>query len=216
MKICYLSSTELGKEMLKALSQMECEIVYSDVENQKVSNFADMDYELGISFLYTHKIPKSEFERKKTWINFHPGPLPEYKGRNLCYHAIMNQEKEFGATIHYMDERFDSGPIIEVKKFSIENYDTAGDLTLKSRDALCSLFKEYIPIILKGEIVNIQPQSSQGRYFKKTAINNEISLTESQLLQVRALTAVPIHFPQVLIGGKKYLLVPDGNYNSSQ
>lgn len=202
--------------MFEALLQMDCDVVYKEVENQKVKDFSEIDYDLGISFLYTHRIPKSEFERKKAWINFHPGPLPEYKGRNLCYHAIMNREKEFGATIHYMDEQFDTGPIIKVLRFPIEHFDTAGDLTVKSRDALRSLFMDCLPKILKGEKVDIQVQNGNGNYYKKTTVNNEITLSESQLHQVRALTAAPGHFPHVFLGGKKYLLIPEDIYKCSQ
>ncbi len=82
----------------------------------------------------------------------HPSPL-EYRGRNLCYNAIKEGAIEFGATIHYMDEQFDTGKIIDVKKFQVELWHTAGDLRELSQKALKAHFLEYIPTFLKGEPV---------------------------------------------------------------
>ena len=91
-------------------------------------DFSDVpEYDVGISFMYTYKVPAKEVN-SHTWINFHPAPLPEYKGRNLCYHAIINGEMEFGSTIHYMSEEIDEGPIIQVDRFKILPSDTAEDI----------------------------------------------------------------------------------------
>ena len=119
--------------MYSYLQNLDCNISYSDTENNPIKDFQNIDYDLGISFLYTYKIPASEFSKNKIWLNFHPGPLPEYKGRNLCYHAIMNKAPRFGATLHYMDKDFDTGNIIEVITFPIAADYTAGDLSRISK-----------------------------------------------------------------------------------
>jgi len=50
--------------------------------------------------------------------NFHPGP-PEYPGWASAHFALYDGATEFGATVHEMAERVDSGPIIDVARFPI-------------------------------------------------------------------------------------------------
>lgn len=45
-------------------------------------------------------------------INCHAGKLPFYRGRNILNWALINDEKEFGITVHYIDEGIDTGDII--------------------------------------------------------------------------------------------------------
>jgi len=210
MKVCYLSSSELGKEMYLYLKKLDCNISFYNTENEKIKNFETIDYDLGISFLYTHKIPSSEFLKNKVWLNFHPGPLPEYRGRNLCYHAIMNNADVFGATLHYMDKDFDTGKIIEVITFPIAAHYTAGDLSKLSKNALVELFKKYIPKFLADEFVNGKTQTTNGKYYKKTFIDETIILSETDQLKVRAVTVAPDFYAHTIIGGKKYYVIPEG------
>ena len=51
-------------------------------------------------------------------INFHPGP-PGYPGWAPAHFALYERASEFGATVHVMAERVDSGPIIDVACFPI-------------------------------------------------------------------------------------------------
>jgi methionyl-tRNA formyltransferase len=50
--------------------------------------------------------------------NFHPGP-PRYPGWAPAHFALYEQAVEFGATVHAMAERVDSGPIVEAALFPI-------------------------------------------------------------------------------------------------
>lgn len=168
------------------------------------------DYDLGISFLYNKRVP-AEHVKNHTWINFHPAPLPGYGGRNVAYHAIMNAERFFGATVHYMDENFDTGDIIAVNYFPIEESDTAGSISVKARYECFNLFRIYVPIFLAGDHPTGIKQEN-ARYYKKEPIDDRIVLTTRQEREVRAITAAP-HFAKTIIGGKEYVLVPSGMYH---
>jgi methionyl-tRNA formyltransferase len=50
--------------------------------------------------------------------NFHPGP-PDYPGWAPAHFALYDGASTFGATVHRMAERVDSGPIIDVALFPI-------------------------------------------------------------------------------------------------
>lgn len=46
------------------------------------------------------------------FINCHAGDLPFYRGRNILNWALINDAKELGVTVHYVDEGIDTGDII--------------------------------------------------------------------------------------------------------
>lgn len=164
------------------------------------------EYDIGISFMYQYKVPAKEVNTY-TWFNFHPAPLPEYKGRNLCYHAIINGEKEFGATVHYMDENFDTGDIIEVFKFMVAPDDTAETLSEFTIKVSKKLFERYFPLILRGERFERHPNVG-GTYYSKTEIDDYIGLTDYQDRKLRAITYKEF-YPKIDAGGRIYKVIPE-------
>lgn len=50
--------------------------------------------------------------------NFHPGP-PEYPGWAPAHFALYDGATSFGATVHVMAERVDSGPIVDAALFPL-------------------------------------------------------------------------------------------------
>lgn len=164
------------------------------------------EYDVGISFMYQHKVPAEQVNRHP-WFNFHPAPLPEYKGRNLCYHAIMNGEKEFGATLHYMDENFDTGDIIHVGKFAIEDWMTAEDVSSLALTMSESLFTWFLPRILAGEDFLRYP-NRHSIYYKKEPISDVIEASPLVKNLVRAITYKE-YCPKINIGGVMYKIVKE-------
>ena len=47
-------------------------------------------------------------------VNVHPGVLPKYRGSCAVEWSIFNDDR-IGNTVHFMDEGYDSGPIIQVE-----------------------------------------------------------------------------------------------------
>ena len=70
--------------------------------------------------LFRHKI-----------VNIHPSLLPKFKGFNTHRRAIKNNEKYTGCTVHFVNQKLDSGKIILQKKILINKNDT--ETTLKKR-----------------------------------------------------------------------------------
>ena len=56
-------------------------------------------------------------------LNIHPSLLPKYKGLNTHKKAIANNEKFSGCTVHYVNDKIDSGKIILQKKVKIYKKD---------------------------------------------------------------------------------------------
>lgn len=61
-------------------------------------------------------------------INCHAGKLPFYRGRNILNWVLINDEPEFGITVHYVDEGIDTGDIILQRTFPIKETDSYATL----------------------------------------------------------------------------------------
>ena len=68
----------------------------------------------------------------KNILNVHPSLLPNYKGLNTYERVLRNNEKKTGCTVHYVNEKLDSGKIISKKGFFISNNDTVEILKKKN------------------------------------------------------------------------------------
>ena len=68
---------------------------------------------------------------KNRILNIHPSLLPKYKGLNTYKRAIEKGDKLFGCTVHYVNEKLDSGKIIIKKRVHIANTETVEKLKKK-------------------------------------------------------------------------------------
>lgn len=109
-------------------------------------------------------------------INCHAGKLPRYRGRNILNWALINDEKEFGITVHYVDDGIDTGDIILQRIYPItdeDNYNTLLEVAYKEcPDILYQAIKE----IQNGTAHRI-PQdviSKDGLYCGMRSIGDEV------------------------------------------
>ena len=92
------------------------------------------------------KIISKNFIKKfgKKIINIHPSLLPKFKGLNTFSRIIKNKEKKTGCTVHYVNEKLDSGNIIAQKSFFISLNDTEESLKQKTQKLEYKIFPEAI------------------------------------------------------------------------
>jgi methionyl-tRNA formyltransferase len=83
-------------------------------------------------------------------INCHAGKLPFYRGRNILNWALINDEKEFGITVHYVDEGIDTGDIILQRTYPISDQDDYKTLLERSFIACAEILYDSIDQILNG------------------------------------------------------------------
>lgn len=212
--IVFRGAAPHAREMLDVLHQfkgVDVHVVAYTLDDSPLGPYPD-NYDWGINFLGTHKIPSDQLydkEGKHRWLNFHPAPLPDIKGRNVAYNAIMEGYSFFGATLHWMDENFDTGPIIAVDRFGLDGSETAGELMGMSIERLKKLFRAWVPYLLSYGSLEGNPQVKTGRYYPKEKISNEIQLSEAVHRQIRAKMVFPKYLPEVIIQGRKFLIIPE-------
>lgn len=88
-------------------------------------------------------------------INCHAGKLPFYRGRNILNWALINDEKEFGITVHFVDEGIDTGDIVLQRSFPITDEDDYSSLLERAYDQCASILYDAIKQIQTGDIKRI-------------------------------------------------------------
>lgn len=87
-------------------------------------------------------------------INIHPSLLPSYGGKGMygkkVHQAILDhKETESGVTIHYVNEKFDEGEIIQQARFKIEPGDDLEMIMYKGQQLEHQYYPKIIENILK-------------------------------------------------------------------
>lgn len=127
-------------------------------------------------------------------INCHAGKLPFYRGRNVLNWALINDEKVFGITVHFVDEGIDTGDIILQETYSITDNDTYGSLLEVAYNECANLLYQALKKIQKGQFKRIKQNSIHpvGFYCGRRTVGDENidwNSTSRELFNfVRALT----------------------------
>jgi len=98
-------------------------------------------------------------------VNIHGGLLPQYRGGHVMQWAILNGEKESGATLHYMDSGVDTGPIIDTVRFPITPGDDAMRVREKLKAAGLGLIERWWPRIADGTAPSVPQDEQNARYW---------------------------------------------------
>lgn len=177
-----------------------------------ISNY-DNKYFLGISARFSKIIPGriiSCFEAGI--INFHGGLLPEYGGLYSTCHAILNDSKYGGGTVHYIDEGIDSGKIIKRCEVKILEDETSISLFKKTQLALFENFQQILPKVINDEKFISPVTKNKRNYYDKNSLKGkkEIDFNNINKKDVYRITRAfdfPGHEPAYFIykGKKVYL-----------
>ena len=87
---------------------------------------------------------------RKKIINIHPSLLPKFKGLNTFSRILKNKEKKTGCTVHYVNEKLDSGNIILQKNFYINKGDNEEIIKKKTQYLEYRAFPEAIIKIFRN------------------------------------------------------------------
>jgi methionyl-tRNA formyltransferase len=153
--------------------------------------------------------------------NFHPAP-PDYPGSHPASFAIYDGVTRFGATVHEMAVRVDSGPIVDVEWFDAEP--EAGVLALedKAGEAAARLFWRLAPLLadcrrpLPQGIDRWGPRKTTKKDFRAMAlIDPSISAMEFER-RWRAFGARDPSVFQLDLHGRRFALAPSKPPDASE
>ena len=92
-------------------------------------------------------------------INCHAGKLPFYRGRNILNWALINDEKEFGITVHFVDEGIDTGDIIKQRCYPITDLDDYESLLFRAYDECANILYDAIKCLQENKLSPVSQQS---------------------------------------------------------
>jgi methionyl-tRNA formyltransferase len=118
------------------------------------------------SFYYRHMLPAAFLAAaRRGAYNMHGSLLPKYRGRVPVNWAILNGERETGATLHEMVEKPDAGRIVDQMAVPILPDDTALDVFRKVTVAAELVLDRSLPALVDGSARLVAQDLSKGSYF---------------------------------------------------
>jgi methionyl-tRNA formyltransferase len=101
----------------------------------------------------------------------HFSPLPKYRGVYAPTWAIINGEKEFGVTLHYMEPVVDKGDIIDQSIFNIEQIENSRALYDVCLEKALNLFRQSVAGILRLENKRMAQDNSQALHYSRKSVD---------------------------------------------
>ncbi len=130
---------------------------------------------LFVSMSFNQILKKDILNTGVNFINCHAGLLPEYRGRNVLNWAMINGEKEFGITVHHVDEGIDTGDIILQEKVEILDTDYYSDVLNKAVEKCATTLDRAIQLLETGIAERIKQDTiGPGFYCSKREEGDEI------------------------------------------
>ena len=128
-------------------------------------NEVNPDYIFSISFPFL--IPSDLLEAyADKFINFHPGPLPQYRGPMPVFEVLRYGETEI--SVHFMNGEFDEGPVILRESMAIEDTDTYGALSVKLSERTAQTALNVAQMLQFASIIPSEKQEeANAHYFEK-------------------------------------------------
>ena len=113
-----------------------------------------------VSFLFWNRIREPLISLGRLGcINLHPAPLPDLRGVGGYNVALLEGRDEWGVSCHFVDDRIDTGDLVEVERFPIDAAgETALSLDALSQERLLALFQRVVERALSGAELPREPQ----------------------------------------------------------
>ena len=146
-----------SKDFIDCISKYECNLFVS------------------MSFNQIFKTEIINLPNLKT-INCHAGKLPFYRGRNILNWVLINDEKEFGITVHFVDEGIDTGDIILQETYPIKDSDDYSTLLQVAHVECANVLNSAINLIKSQSFSTIKQKDIHpvGLYCSKRKSGDEI------------------------------------------
>lgn len=124
------------------------------------------DYIFSISFPFLLSEEVLAYGEDK-FINFHPGPLPQYRGPMPLFEVLRYQEKETAISVHFMNKEFDEGALILKEQVPVKTNDTYGTLAVKLSERTASVASNLAHMLQFASVIPREEQdSNEARYFE--------------------------------------------------
>ncbi|MBS4281846.1 methionyl-tRNA formyltransferase [Campylobacter vulpis] len=151
-----------------AIPHFVCENINDEKSLRLIESFKpDLLVSMSFDQIFKARILEA-FEGKI--INCHASKLPFYRGRNNLNWVLINDEKEFGVSVHFVDSGVDTGDLILQKCFAINDKDDYSTLLKRAYKACAFLLYEAVLLFLNPPV---RAYSQQGFVCKRRVEGDE-------------------------------------------
>jgi phosphoribosylglycinamide formyltransferase-1 len=124
-----------------------------DFDKEMVRNLRKRDVELVVLAGFMRLMsPYFIREYKNRIMNIHPALLPSFKGTHGIKDALEYGVKVTGATVHFVDEKLDHGPIILQKAVEVKDDDTEESLLERVHKEEHRIYPEAVRLFVEGKL----------------------------------------------------------------
>lgn len=164
MKVLFLTNNlEVTNSLIDWIKSDENDVVISG-ERALNSTLSSTTFDIIISYNYRHIVSSDIIERYRgKMINMHISFLPWNRGANPNFWSFIDDTPK-GVSIHYIDERVDSGDLIAQKELFFDNEKETLESSYRVlHQEMQALFKQYWESIKKG-LIKRSKQSGEGSF----------------------------------------------------
>lgn len=165
MDVCILTSLPKDSSLLSSCVD-HCSLLGGSVEvlHDKLPNSVN-NSTLYISFLGDTIIPKHLITNHM--YNTHPGP-PWYRGWGSRLRTILDKKATHGATLHKVEEKVDSGKILRVLYFAVDDKDSMHYIHSKAEITCFNLVTWLIDNYLNNNVPTTKVDDWSGTFMTKS------------------------------------------------
>jgi phosphoribosylglycinamide formyltransferase-1 len=95
-------------------------------------------------------------------LNIHPALLPEFKGLDTHRRALEAGVKRHGATVHFVIEETDAGPIISQQSVPVLQGDTEASLAARVLEIEHRIYPEALRLVAEGRAPQPEIKNPRG------------------------------------------------------
>lgn len=151
-------------------------------------------------------------------VNLHNAKLPDYRGHHSISHALLNGDRTYTSTLHWMAPEVDRGYCIDTETIDISAEDTAHTLWIRTIRS-CVLLTERLVDRASGveDIPDGNAIEDGGHFYSRKVMDSIKSVPLDASVERLVRIARACHFPPYepayieIEGFKTYLLA--GNYS---
>ena len=102
-------------------------------------------------------------------LNLHKGKVPEYRGMPPAFWELCNDERSVGCTVHWVDDKLDTGAIVARTELPREPFSTLKGLQLQLDEGGVELVRVAVTDAFEGAAAAL-PQGPGGRTYRKPTL----------------------------------------------
>ncbi len=142
--------------------------LWDDIREMPEHFWSELAIDIIFVVSWRYIIPSKVYNKAKIGSYlFHDSLLPEYRGFSPTVWSIINGKKYTGVTLLEIDQKVDSGDIVDQIKVPIHIDDEISDVMKRVTQTYLDLLEKNINNIINGEINTINQDHSIASYTRK-------------------------------------------------